>query len=166
MAEVLKRSKKQVTADLEERSTSISNRIEAIESDLPVPSKKVRELVGKRSLIKIGVALAAGVVVSTLVFRFRRRPGSGFREELDDVSMSLGKEIRKNIKRGLETDDAVSRALRKRPPIVQIGGETGSLVSNLFAQVSRQIASAFGPVIAEKITEKIAQRFRSESDKK
>ncbi len=153
MVEVLKRNKEQVAADLEERSASISNRIEAIESDLPVAPKTVRDLVGKRSLAKVGIAVIAGVLVGTFVFRLRKRPGLGFRKELNDVSQSIGKEIKKNINRGLDTDDAVSKALRKRPPIVQVGGEGGSLISNIFSQLSRQIAAALGPVIAEKIAE-------------
>lgn len=162
MVEVLKRNKAQVAADLEERSASISNRLEAIESDLPGTPKRVRDLIGKRSLAKLGFAVLTGAIVATVVFRLRRRPGSGFQEELDDVSQAIGKEIRKNFSRGLKTDDAVSKALRKRPPIVHVGGEGGSLISNLFSQLSRQIAAALGPVIAEKI----AERFKGETTEK
>ncbi|GMQ82490.1 MAG: hypothetical protein BMS9Abin05_1944 [Rhodothermia bacterium] len=162
MVEVLKRNKEQVAADLEERSASISSRIEAIESELPAAPKRVRDLLGKRSLAKVGMAVVAGLLVGTFVFRLRRHPGLGFREELDDVTQSIGKEIKKNLNRGLNTDDAISKALRKRPPIVQVGGEGGSLISNVFFQLSRQIAAALGPVIAEKI----AERFKSGTTKK
>ena len=155
-------NKKQVEADLEERSASISNRLEAIESDLPIPPKRIRGLLGKITLVRVGIIVAISVVTGAIAFRFRKEPGKAFREELDTVSTSIGKEIRKHMNRGLGADEAVSKALNKRPPVVHVGSDSGSLFAGVVSTLSRHIASAVGPVIAEKI----ADRLRGESDEK
>ena len=155
-------TKEQLEADLEERSASISNRLEAIESDLPGAPKQIKGLLGKKALLRVGVIVVVSVVTGAIVFRFRRDPSKGFREELDSVSASIGKEIRKYMNRGLGADEAVSKALNKRPPVVHVGSESGSLFAGVVSTLSRHIASAVGPVIAEKI----ADRLRGESDEK
>lgn len=162
MVQVLKMTKKQVEADLEERSASISNRLEAIESDLPIAPKRIRGLLGKKALVSVGIIVVVSVVTGALVFRFRKDPGKAFREELDSVSAAIGKEIRKYMNRGLGADEAVSKALNKRPPVVHVGSDGGSLFAGVVSTLSRHIASAVGPVIAEKI----ADRLRGESDEK
>ena len=162
MVQVLKKTKEQVEADLEERSASISNRLEAIESDIPVPSKQIRDLLSKKALVSAGVFVAVSVLASVVLFRFRKDPSKAFRKELDTVSDSIGKEIRKFMKRGLPADEAVSKALDKRPPIVHVGSDDGSLLSGVVSTLSRHIASGVGPVIAEKI----ADRLRGETDDK
>ncbi len=162
MVQVLKKTREQVKADLQERSASISNRLEAIESDLPVAPKQIRGLLGKKALVKLGVIVAVSVVTGAIILRFRRDPDKAFREELDTVSASIGKEIRKYMNRGLGADEAVSKALNKRPPVVHVGSDGGSLLSGVVSTLSRHIASAVGPVIAEKI----ADRLRGETDEK
>ena len=162
MAQLLTKTKEQVEADLEFRSASITNRLDAIESNLPVPPKQIRNLLTRKTLIRSGVVVAVGMIAGIVFLRRQKDPVKGFREELGLVSGAIGKEIRKNLSRGLSTDDAVSKALDKRPPVVNMGADGGSVLSNVLSTLSRHIASAIGPVIADKI----ADRLRGEPDEK
>jgi len=162
MAQVLKKSRKQVEESLRNRTSSIASRLEALESELPVPSKSIRRLTDRKTLLKAGAGLALSVVAYMVVIRFRRDPNREFRREIDHVSASIGKEIRKNLGRGFDEEEAVTRALEKRPPVLNIGAAGDSFWSSLMTQLSRHIAAALGPVIGEKI----ANRFRGKADEK
>jgi len=162
MVQVLKKSKQEVEASLKQRTSSIANRLEKLESALPIAPERIRRLTDKKTLIKAGASIAAGIVVGMIVLRFRRDPNRAFRQELDHVTDSIGKEIRRNLQKGLDEEAAVSKALNKRPPVLNLGSDAGSFWSSLLTQLSRHVASALGPVIAEKI----ADRFKSSSDEK
>ena len=162
MTQALKKTRQEVEARLQQSSSSIASRLEAIESVLPGPSKRVRNLVSKKTLVKAGVVLAASVLAGIVVLRYRRDPKKEFSHELEHVSSSIGREVRKNLSKGLDADEAVSRALNKRPPILNIGQTESSFWSGMLSQLSGHVASALGPIIAEKI----ADRFKGNSDEK
>jgi hypothetical protein len=162
MAQVLKKTRLEVEAGLKQRSSSIASRLEAIESALPVPSKRIRSLASKRTLVRIGAAVAVGAVAGIFILRYHRDPARNFTREFENVRSSIGQEIKKNLNKGLDTEDAVSRALDKRPPILNLGGASGTFWSGMLSQLSHHVTSALGPVIAEKI----ADRIRGSSDEK
>ncbi len=151
-------TKAEVEARLEQSSASISERIDAIESELPVRPLRLRKLSLKTPAVKLGIALAAGLVVGAIVLRKKGHPADLYREGLDDISAALSKEIRRNVRKGMDTEEAVSEAMRKRPPIVQLGNGGPGVVSTIASQLVRQVLTILGPIIADQFTSRIGTK--------
>jgi len=75
-----------------------------------------------------------------------------YREGVDRVSGAIAREITKGLKKGASADDAVRRAMNKRPPIVRVGGgESSGFWSTFLNQTMKQVVSALAPELIEQL---------------
>ena len=155
-------TKEQVEARLDERTASIAGRIDALEKELPVSTKRIGQLTRKKTWIKIGGFVAAGLFVGAIIASRRRDPMNRFQDGVDQLASDVSREIRKNMKRGMDEEEAVSAAVRKRPPVLHMDDRSGLLVTVL-SQLSRHVVTALGPVIVDKITTALG---KSDEEKK
>lgn len=149
-------TKEQVEAKLDERSASIAERIDALENELPVSPKRIARLVSGKTLLKVGGALAAALLVGAIISRVKNGPVDRFQQGVDSLSADVSREIRKNLRRGMDEDDAVATAIRKRPPLLHLD-ERSSVLSTVLSQISRHLAASLVPIIVEHISSRLGK---------
>ncbi len=159
-------TREEVREKLAERTASINSRMEALESELPVKAKTVKRLYENKGLIKKGFAVGAGVLVLALLLKRRSSSDNGYSDGLERIAQIISREIRKNIKAGMDTEDAVLLALKKRPPVLRVGGKTsGSDTSSTISIVLKQLAVSLGPALIDMIADILRQSSQQEKEK-
>ncbi len=147
-------TRSEVRTRLAERTKSISARFEALEMELPVSPRTVRKLLDRKNQIKKAAVIGAGLL--TVAFLFKKRKSSGFtyQDGLERISDAIAREVRKNIKSGMDTEDAVFAALRKRPPVVRVGdGGDRNELSGTLAKILKQLLVSLGPSLIDLLAE-------------
>ena len=159
-------TRNEVREKLAERTASISSRVETLESELPIKAKTLKQLYDNKHLIKRGVAVGAGVVVLALLLRRKKSSVNDYSEGLERVSKIITREIRKNMKAGMDTEDAVLSAMKKRPPVVQVGGNKDNSDSlNTLSLVLRQVAISLGPALLDILADILRQSPKRDGEK-
>ena len=159
-------TREEVAQKLEEKSSAIASRVEALESELPIKPKTLQALSRNKTNIKKGLAIGAGILLAGWLLRRRSKSDVGYSEAIERAASSIGREVRKNLSSGMEEAEAVSAALRKRPPVVNLGGRhaEASALSETFRALLKRTAVALSPVIIDMITEYL-KRGREGSEK-
>lgn len=152
-------TKEQVEAKLNERAASIAERIDALENELPVSPKRFARLASRKTLLKVGGAVAAALLIGAILSRVKNGPLDLFQEGVDLLSADVAREIRKNIRRGMDEDEAVATAIRKRPPVLHLD-ERSSVFTTVLSQISRQLAASLVPIIVDKISSRLGKSDR------
>lgn len=144
----------EVRKQLAARTKSIADRFSALETELPVKPRTVRKLLDNKKQIKRFAALGAGVIAVAVMYRKRKETSLTYQDGLDKISEAIAFEVRNNLKTGMNADDAVYSALRKRPPVVKVGEtKQGSELSGTFSSVMKQLVVSLGPSLIELLSE-------------
>jgi hypothetical protein len=161
-----KLSRDEVRKRLAERTKSISERFEALETELPVKPSTIKRLLEHRNQIKKVAALGAGVIALALLFRKRKSSDITYQDGLDRVGEAIAREVQKNLKTGMEPDDAVHLALRNRPPVVKIGDQGGGNDgAGTISAILKQVVISLGPSVIDLLSELIKGGKENQSKK-
>jgi len=153
---------------LSQRTRAISDRISAIESDLPVKPNTLLKLTRRKQVAKLTFAVLAGVGGMLAIRRLVRPRPDEYREGVERISGAIAREITKGLKKGASADEAVRRAMSKRPPIVQVGGsDSGGFWRTLMNQTTRQVVAALAPELIDELRFYLgSKRRRNSTDEK
>ena len=159
-------SRDEVREKLAERTASITSRMEALEAELPLKARTVKRLYANKHLIKRGVAVGAGVLVLALILKRKSSSDSGYSAGLERIAQIIAREIKRNLKAGMDTEDAIVTALKKRPPVLKVGKDAGSSeYSGVVSTVLRQIAISLGPVLIDILADILRRSSSLEKEK-
>jgi len=144
----------EVKAALDERTASISARLEALEDEMPVRPSTLRKISRHKGLIKKGLAAGAALLLIRAVVKRFNKSDSGYDEGIKRIASSITREITRNLNAGMPERDAVESALRKRPPVLNFGsGSSRSSSSGTFTVLLKQLAVTLSPIIIETIVD-------------
>lgn len=156
----------EVREKLAERSESISSRLDAIESEMPLKVKTLKRLSKHAKVIKKGAAVGACVIVLAYLLRRKSTSDSTYQEGLERIAVVIALEISRNLKAGMRAEEAVSSALRKRPPVLQLGTQKGRRNgSGVLSVIARQLAVSIGPALVEIAVEMVRRSPEKEGKK-
>ncbi len=147
-----KLTRRQLEDRLGQRANAISDRLTAIESDLPVKPDTLRKLARRKQAAKVSLAVIAGIGGLLALKKMFRPRNDEYREGVNRVSGAIAREISKGLRKGSSAEDAVRRAMSKRPPVVRLGGgESNGFWSTLLNQTTKQLISALAPEVIEQL---------------
>ncbi|MGB1049854.1 MAG: hypothetical protein ACPG3U_09235 [Rhodothermales bacterium] len=137
-----KRTREELEARLKEKASSISERFDSLESNLPGKGLNVPAALKSKRNIKMGLAIGAGFLVGYAILnRSRSRPRGDYGESLDRMADRLGDAISDQLKRSDTPGEAVREALEQNPPIVQLISEKDGVLSGALKQLFRSGSS-------------------------
>jgi len=161
-----KLTKEEVEEKLRSKGEDISNRFESIESHIPGRKNPIVTAFREKKSLKIGLAVGAGLLVG--LFLFRSRSGRGqpdYSDGLDGLSGKLGRRISDMLENGEDVDEAVRRAFREYPPVLQYGPGTEGVFSGALKQLTRVGANILASELSDYLKTRLATEAKNSDSK-
>ena len=161
-----KLTKEEVEEKLRSKGEDISNRFESIESHIPGRKNLIVTAFREKKSLKIGLAVGAGFLVG--LFLFRSRSGRGqpdYGDGLDGLSGKLGRRITDMLENGEDADEAVRRALREHPPVLQYGPGTEGVLTGALKQLTRVGANILASELSDYLKTRLVREAKISDSK-
>ena len=164
-----KLTKEEVEEKLRSKGEDISNRFESIESNIPGRKNPIVTAFREKKSLKIGLAVGAGLLVG--LFLFRSRSGRGQPDYgdgldgLDGLSGKLGRRISDMLENGEDADEAVRRALREHPPVLQYGPGAEGVFSGALKQLTRVGANILASELSDYLKTRLVREGKISDSK-
>ena len=133
-----KLTRDQVEERLRSRESSISERLESIESAVPGKALARVKSMSESTKWKIGAAVGAGLLIGLFFATRKSSKGDlGFEDGMDRLADKLAKRIAHEIKKGRDPDEAVRRAMDDIPPVLNLNKKEQGVIGDALSQFAR-----------------------------
>ncbi len=160
-----KLTKEEVEEKLRSKGEDISNRFGSIESHIPGRKNLLLTAFREKKSLKVGLAVGAGLLVGLFLIRSRSgrdQPGYGNGVDgLDGLSGKLGRKISDMLENGEDADEAVRRALREHPPVLQYGPGTEGVMTGALKQLTRVGANILASELSDYLKTRLAREDKN-----
>ncbi len=161
-----KLTKEEVEEKLRSKGEDISNRFGSIESDIPGRKNPLLTAFRERKSLKVGLAVGAGLLVGLFLVRSRSgRNQPDYGDGLDGLSGKLGRTISDMLENGEDADEAVRRALREHPPVLQYGPGTEGVLAGALKQLTRMGANILASELSDYLKTRLAREDKNSDSK-
>lgn len=135
---------------LKEKGEAISSRFGKIESKIPGQGLPVIKALKKKPKLSLGIAVGAGLLLGMMLFRRNSSQKQvEYHDGLDRLSDQLAHRIASLLDKGSDSGDAVRKALKERPPIMNMSAESESVVAGAVKQLLKTSMSIVGTELAD-----------------
>lgn len=130
-----------IQRELNAKEAQIKRRIDDLESELVSTPAALKSAVTNHPLIGVGAAIAVGLVISLMLRGRRRNPSDSspaHQQLVEGYIEAIARDVRKNVRRGKDPEDAIRKSLRGRAPVILYAPSVHSEVSEDTRGVTRR----------------------------